>query len=222
MPPGLPTAIILSVLLISVPLSFVWAHHEFIIGLNPFLEVVFELLALMAIISFCLVLLKIFKTQISFTPDVFFAIGFFNSLALIFMLRILYGSSAVEIHLHDTYFIISSSYAFFFISIAFATFAAIYPWFPKIFNRQMNNLMGYLHFWLTLSTAYVLLWPTQDVVLAGRPRSYYDYSDWESLNEFSESNRFISITVIVLFIAQLLFLLNFCYSIYRGKKGRSI
>jgi len=103
-------------------------------------------------------LIKYFKKYISFTPDVLFAIGLFSYLILIFALQIFYGNSALDIHLHDTYFVMSYSYLFFFATIAFAIFAATYYWFDKIFKTQMNFTLGYIHFWVSfLGTSFLLL-----------------------------------------------------------------
>jgi cytochrome c oxidase subunit 1 len=57
--------------------------------------------------------------------------------------------------------------------------------------------------------------------LAGMPRRYYDYSIWESFKQFSDLNKFISIVVFITFFTQLLFLINFFYSIWKGRKETS-
>ena len=50
------------------------------------------------------------------------------------------------------------------------------------------------------------------------PRRYYDYRAWESFSQFDSLNGFISIAAIVVFFAQLLFVVNFFVSIFRGRK----
>jgi len=210
--------ILLSVLLTLIPLSIIWLHLQFIRGLNPFLGAIITLFILVIAVFIYRLLFKTFKKYISFTPDVLFAIGLFSYLILICILQIYYGNSAIDIYLHDTVFVISYSYPLFFISIGFVMFAAIYHWFSKIFRRQMNNTLGYIHFWITfLSTCFLLL-PMQYVQLAGMPRRYYDHTDWRVSNAFYEQNIIISITGSLLLLAQLLFLFNFCNSIFRGKR----
>ena len=55
------------------------------------------------------------------------------------------------------------------------------------------------------------------VGLAGAPRRYYDYSNFEFLNVALDLNPLISVFAIVGAIAQVLFLYNFFYSIFRGQ-----
>jgi cytochrome c oxidase subunit 1 len=100
----------------------------------------------------------------------------------------------------------------------FGMFAGIYHWYPKMYGRYMNNNLGYIHFWLTMIGAYLIFWPMHYEGLAGMPRRYYDYSNWESFKQFASLNTFISIVAIVTFAVQILFLLNFFYSIFKGRK----
>jgi cytochrome c oxidase subunit I len=112
----------------------------------------------------------------------------------------------------------SYSYPLFFVALAFAVFAATYYWFDKIFNRQMNYTLSYIHFWVSfLGTSFFLL-PMQYIQLVGAPRRYYDYSNSHSFNAVNNQNTFISIVTLMLAIAQLLFVFNFCYSIFRRSK----
>jgi heme/copper-type cytochrome/quinol oxidase subunit 1 len=54
--------------------------------------------------------------------------------------------------------------------------------------------------------------------LAGMPRRYYDFSNWESFKMFGGLNEFISLVSMIVFAAQLLFVFNFFYSIWKGRK----
>ena len=210
--------ILLSALFTFIPITIIWIHHQFVTGLNPFLGVVINPIMLLTAVFIFRLLIKIFKKYISFTSDVLFAIGLFSYLILICLLQIFYGNSALDIHLHDTYFVMSYSYPLFFVALVFAIFAATYYWFDKIFKRQMNYTLGYIHFWVSfLGTSFLLL-PMQYVQLVGMPRRYYDYSDWNSFNAFNNQNTFISIVTLLLVIAQLLFVFNLCYSIFKKPK----
>jgi len=209
--------IFLSALLTFIPLSIVWIHFQFVAGLNPFLAVIITPFILIMTIFISRLLIKTFKKYISFTSDVLFAIALFSYFILICILQISYGNSAIDIHLHDTYFVVSYSYPLFFVSIGFAIFAATYHWFSKIFTRQMNNTLGYIHFWITFLSASFLLLPMQYIQPLGMPRRYYDYTGSRTFNAFYGQNIFISITTFLLVIGQLLFLFNFCNSIFRRK-----
>ena len=82
----------------------------------------------------------------------------------------------------------------------------------------MNNTMAYIHFWITFAGAYLIFWPMHYEGLAGLPRRYMDYSGWLSFNQFGGLNRFISTVAMVIFAVQLMFVFNFFYSIFKGRR----
>lgn len=82
----------------------------------------------------------------------------------------------------------------------------------------MNALAGYIHFVITLFGAYLVFWPMHYEGLAGMPRRYLDYSGWSLFDQFQNLNIFITNGVIIILAAQALFLFNFCYSIFKGKR----
>ena len=81
--------------------------------------------------------------------------------------------------------------------------------------------MAYIHFWVTIVGAYLIFWPMHYEGLAGMPRRYFDFSGWHSFNQFGGLNRFISIASMIVFAVQLLFVFNFIYSIFKGRKVTS-
>lgn len=195
-----------------------WTHHYLVTGLNPFLAIIMTPLMLLIAFLFYRLVIKHFKNYINFTPDILFAIGLFSCLILIFVLQIFYGNSTLDIHLHDTYFVMPNSYPLFFVALAFGILAATYYWFDKIFKKQMNLTLGYIHFWVSFLGISFILLPIQYGGLAGMPRRYYDYSDSSNFNMFSNQITFISSLTFFLIIGQLLFVFNFCYSILKKAK----
>ena len=83
---------------------------------------------------------------------------------------------------------------------------------------MMNNTLAYIHFWITMVGAYLIFWPMHYEGLAGMPRRYYDFSNWESFKMFQGLNEFISIVAMIVFATQFLFIFNFFYSIFKGRK----
>jgi cytochrome c oxidase subunit 1 len=149
-----------------------------------------------------------------------FAIGFASSFISGGLTGIWLGNSTIDIHLHDTYFVVAHFHLVMGVSSVFGMFAGIYHWFPKMFGRFMNNTLSYIHFWITLTAVYLIFWPMYYEGMAGMPRRYYDYSMWHSFNQFEGLNRMISSVAIIAFATQLLFVFNFFYSIYKGRKVR--
>jgi cytochrome c oxidase subunit 1 len=204
-------------------LSFmVWAHHMFVTGLNPFLGSFFVLLTLLIAVPSAIKvfnwLTTLWRGNIHFTPAMLFAIGFVSLFISGGLTGIWLGNSSLDIHLHDTYFVIAHFHLVMGVASMFGMFAGIYHWFPKMYGRYMNNTLAYLHFWITISGAYCIFWPMHYEGLAGMPRRYYDFSNWESFKMFNGLNEFISVVAMIVFAAQLLFIFNFFYSIFKGRK----
>jgi len=215
-------AMIGSLFAIAILAFLVWAHHMFVTGLNPFLGSVFVLLTLLIAVPSAIKvfnwLTTLWRGNIRFTPGMMFAIGFVSLFISGGLTGIWLGNSALDIHLHDTYFVIAHFHIVMGVASMFGMFAGIYHWFPKMYGRYLNNSLGYIHFWVTIAGAYLIFWPMHYEGLAGMPRRYYDYSIWESFKQFAELNRFISTVAMIVFAVQLLFLFNFFYSIFKGRK----
>jgi cytochrome c oxidase subunit 1 len=160
----------------------------------------------------------IWRGNIRFTPAMLFAIGFVSTFISGGLTGIYLGNSSLDIQLHDTYFVIAHFHLVMGVSSVFGMFAGIYHWYPKMFGRFMDPVLGYVHFWLTLPAAYLIFWPMYYEGLAGLPRRYFDFSGWVTFNQFEGVNMFISVIAIVSFGVQLIFVGNFFYSIFRGQR----
>jgi cytochrome c oxidase subunit I len=215
-------AMVGSMFAITILAFLVWAHHMFVTGLNPFLGAVFVLLTLLIAVPSAIKvfnwLTTLWRGNIRFTPAMLFAIGFVSLFISGGLTGIFLGNSALDIHLHDTYFVIAHFHIVMGVASFFGMFAGVYHWFPKMFGRYLNNTLGYIHFWITMVGAYLIFWPMHYEGLAGMPRRYYDFQNWESFKMFGGLNEFISFVSMIVFAAQLLFVLNFFYSIWKGRK----
>jgi cytochrome c oxidase subunit 1 len=215
-------AMVGSMFAITILAFLVWAHHMFVTGLNPFLGSIFVLLTLLIAVPSAIKvfnwLTTLWKGNIRFTPAMLFAIGFVSLFISGGLTGIFLGNSALDIHLHDTYFVIAHFHIVMGVASFFGMFAGVYHWYPKMFGRYLNNTLGYVHFWVTIVGAYLIFWPMHYEGLAGMPRRYYDFQNWESFKMFGGLNEFISFVSIIVFAAQLLFVINFFYSIWKGRK----
>jgi len=214
-----------SLFAIAILAFLVWAHHMFVTGLNPFLGSVFVLLTLLIAVPSAIKvfnwLTTIWRGNIRFTPAALFAIGFVSLFISGGLTGIFLGNSTIDIHLHDTMFVVAHFHIVMGVASMFGMFAGVYHWFPKMFGRYLNNTLGYIHFWVTMVGSYLIFWPMHYQGLAGVPRRYLDKRGWVNFNQFGELDKFITIVSIVVFIVQLVFVVNFFYSIYKGRKVRS-
>ena len=215
-------AMVGSMFAIAILAFLVWAHHMFVTGLNPFLGAFFVLLTLLIAVPSAIKvfnwLTTLWKGNIRFTPGMLFAIGFVSLFISGGLTGIFLGNSTLDIHLHDTYFVVAHFHIVMGVASFFGMFAGVYHWFPKMYGRYLNNTMAYIHFWVTLIGAYLIFWPMHYSGLAGMPRRYTDWSNWQSFNKFQGMNSFISTVAMIVFAVQLLFVFNFFYSIFKGRK----
>jgi cytochrome c oxidase subunit 1 len=218
-------AMVGSLFAICILAFLVWAHHMFVTGLNPFLGAFFVLLTLLIAVPSAIKvfnwLTTLWRGNIRFTPGMLFSIGFVSLFISGGLTGIFLGNSTLDIHLHDTYFVVAHFHIVMGVASFFGMFAGVYHWFPKMYGRYLNNTMAYIHFWVTLVGSYLIFWPMHYSGLAGMPRRYTDWSNWQSFNQFQDMNRFISTVAMIVFAAQLLFVFNFFYSIFKGRKVTS-
>jgi cytochrome c oxidase subunit 1 len=221
-------AMIGSILAIGFLSFIVWGHHMFVTGMNPFLGSVFVfttlLIAIPSAVKVFNYLTTLWRGSLVLTPAMLFAIGLVSTFITGGVTGIILADSALDIAVHDTYFVVAHFHIVMGMSAVFGMFGGVYHWFPKMYGRMMNTRLGYAHFWITIIGAYGVFFPMHFVGLAGAPRRYYDYSvygefDQGSLDMMMDLNVIITVFAIVAAIGQLLFLFNFFYSIYRGPKA---
>ncbi|MEN9988917.1 MAG: hypothetical protein RLZZ585_1956 [Bacteroidota bacterium] len=221
-------AMIGSILAIGFLSFIVWGHHMFVTGMNPFLGSVFVfttlLIAIPSAVKVFNYLTTLWKGSLILTPAMLFAIGLVSTFITGGVTGIILADSALDIALHDTYFVVAHFHIVMGMSAVFGMFGGVYHWFPKMFGRMMNTRLGYAHFWVTLIGAYGVFFPMHFVGLAGAPRRYYDYSvyaetDSPTADMMMDLNVIITIFAIVAALGQLIFLFNFFYSIFRGPKA---
>jgi cytochrome c oxidase subunit 1 len=215
-------AMVGSLFAITVLGFLVWAHHMFVTGLNPFLGSVFVLLTLLIAVPSAIKvfnwLTTLWRGNIRFTTATLFAVGFVSLFISGGLTGIFLGNSTIDIQLHDTMFVVAHFHIVMGVAGMFGMFAGIYHWFPKMFGRYLNNSLGYIHFWITIIGAYLIFWPMHYEGLAGMPRRYLDKRGWVSFNQFGDLDKMITVVSIIVFAIQLLFLFNFFYSIFKGRK----
>ena len=218
-------AMVGSLFAICILAFLVWAHHMFVTGLNPFLGAFFVLLTLLIAVPSAIKvfnwLTTLWRGNIRFTPGMLFAIGFVSLFISGGLTGLFLGNSTIDIHLHDTKFVVAHFHIVMGVASMFGMHAGIYHWFPKMFGRYLNHTLGYIHFWITMVGAYLIFWPMHYEGLAGVPRRYLDLRNWHSFNKFDDLNKMITVVSIVVFAAQLMFVFNFFYSIFKGRKVRT-
>ncbi len=213
--------IIYSVLVAGVLSFVVWAHHQFISGIDPRLAMPFSITTILISVPFAVCLFAFIATlwrgQIQYTTAMLFAIGMIAEFLLGGVTGIVNGSAAADIYVHDTYFVVAHFHYTLFPATFLAAFAGIYFWYPKFFGRFMNEFWGKVHFWVTIISFNVIFLPMFALGLAGHQRRIFDPTLFDHIKENQELHVWATYGLMVMLAAQVPFVLNFFISMVRGR-----
>ncbi len=216
-------AMVYSLIGITVLSFIVWGHHMFVTGMNPLLGGVFMITTLIIAVPSAVktfnYLATLWRGNIKFTPAMLFAIGLVSFFISGGLTGIFLGNASLDINLHDTYFVVAHFHLVMGSAAIFGMLAGVYHWFPRMFGRMMSEKLGYLHFWITFICAYLVFFPLHFLGLDGVPRRYYAFTEFEFMQKWVTVNVFVTWAAIVASLAQVAFLFNFFYSIFKGKKA---
>ncbi|MBD3863993.1 MAG: cytochrome c oxidase subunit 1 [Olleya marilimosa] len=216
-------AMVASILAIAFLSTIVWGHHMFISGMNPFLGSVFTfttlLIAIPSAVKAFNYITTLWKGNLQMNPAMLFSIGLVSTFITGGLTGIILGDSALDINVHDTYFVVAHFHLVMGISALYGFFAGVYHWFPKMFGRMLNKNLGYVHFWITAVCAYGVFFPMHFIGMAGLPRRYYTNTNFPLFDDLASVNVVITLFAIVGSIFQIVFIYNFFSSIFYGKKA---
>jgi cytochrome c oxidase subunit 1 len=216
-------AMIASIIAIAFLSTIVWGHHMFISGMNPFLGSVFTfttlLIAIPSAVKAFNYITTLWKGNLQMNPAMLFSIGLVSTFITGGLTGIILGDSTLDINVHDTYFVVAHFHLVMGLSALYGFFAGVYHWFPRMFGRMMNKNLGYVHFWVTAVAAYGVFFPMHFIGMAGLPRRYYTNTAFPLFDDLQNVNVIITTFAIIGSAFQLLFLWNFFYSIFYGKKA---
>ncbi len=217
--------VIYTVIATGVLSFFVWAHHQFVAGIDPRMANVFTVTTVLIsvpIAEMCfLYIATLYGGSIRLSVPMLWALGFLAEFLIGGATGIYLGASGADIFFHDTYFVVAHFHYTFFPIAIIAVFAGITFWFPKMFGRHLNETVGKIHFWGTIIPFNFIFIPMFVLGLGGEHRRIYDYTHFPELaTPFMQNLRILAtVSLVVMLAFQVLFVVNFLWSIYRGRKA---
>ncbi len=199
--------IALSSMAIAVLGLTVWAHHMFTSGMDPRLRVPYMIssmvIAVPTGVKIFSWLATIWDGKLRFTTPMLFALGFISMFLIGGLTGIFLAAIPVDLHVHDTYFVVAHLHFVLFGGSVSAVYAGLYYWFPKITGRNYDERLGRTHFALNFIGTNLAYLPMFVAGLMGMPRRVADYDP-----SFTTYNQLASLGAFLLGISVLPFLYN--------------
>ena len=218
--------VVYSVLFLGIMSFIVWAHHMFITGMgtaiSAFFQVTTMIISIPSVIILSALAITLYGGSNRYTVPMLFALGFIPMFGIGGLTGLPLGLAPTDIPLHDTYYVIGHFHYVVAPGTILALFAGIYYWYPKITGRVMDPTLGKIHFWGSIISMNGIFFPMLIQGMLGVSRRLFDGGLSYSFAEPGlVYNPIMSVSALVLFIAQIPFVINFFQSMKNGQKVES-
>ena len=200
-------AIAFSSIGIALVSFFVWGHHMFVSGQSEWANFLFSIITMLVGVPTAIKVFNwvstMYKGSLSFDTPFLYALGFIFLFLIGGMTGIVLATLALDVHVHDTYYVVAHFHYVMVGGTLFPLMGAIFYWFPKMFGRMFSELLGRISFAFIFIGFNVTFFPLFFAGTMGMPRRYYDYiKPYEFLNQVSTAGSWlISIGFVVALIA---------------------
>ena len=203
---------------------FVWAHHMYVAGMNPWFGFFFATTTLIIAVPTAIKvynwILTLWRGNIQLSLPMLFSLGFIVTFLNGGLTGLFLGNVTVDVPLSDTYFVVAHFHMVMGIAPVLVVFGAIYHWYPLITGRMLNETLGKIHFWITFVGSYAIYFPMHYQGFIGVPRRYFEIYDSPYIEVSTMGlNVFITVAALIVGAAQLLFIYNLISSARLGKKA---
>jgi cytochrome c oxidase subunit 1 len=198
----------------------VWGHHMFTSGQSEFAAMIFSFLTfLVGIPSGIKVfnwLATMYKGSIDLKAPMLYTLSFLFLFSIGGLTGIFLGALSVDVHLHDTYFIVAHFHYVMMGGTVMAFLGGIHYWWPKIWGRMYSELWARISA-LLIFVGFNVTFFTQFLLGSrGMPRRYYNYLDqYQPLHAFSSYGSW------VLGLGFLIMAVYLIYAVFKGQPAGS-
>lgn len=192
-------------------------------GMSPYFSIAFSVLTMTIGVPSAIKTFNWLGTlwggRIEFTTAMLFALGFVSVFITGGLSGIFLGQPVLDLYFHDTYFVVAHFHLIMGVAAIFGIFAAVFYWFPRMFGRMLNETLGKIHFWGTFIGVYALFAPMHLAGMAGNPRRYPDFTNFEFLTPLMPIHSFMTWAAFITAAFQLVFFFNLFQSSLRGPRA---
>ena len=198
----------------------VWAHHMFTVGMSLNLQAYFMVASMIIAVPTGVKIFSWLATMwggsIDFRTPMLWAMGFIVVFVIGGVTGVVLANAGVDYYFQDTYYVVAHFHYVLSLGAVFAIFAGFYYWFEKMFGVKYNEILGRIHFALTMVGVNVIFFPMHFLGLQGMPRRYVDYPD-----AFRLWNHVASVGYLVMLAGLAVFLAVLAEAAIRRRKGEA-
>lgn len=212
------SAMVFSTVVIGFLGYMVWVHHMFTDGLGPLVNAIFSvssmLIAIPTGIKIFNWLFTMWGGRIQFTTAMLYAVGFIPTFVMGGVTGVMVATAPADYQYHDSYFVVAHFHYVLIGGTVFAIMAALYYWYPRMFNRMLDERLGKWNFWLTFIGFHMIFFPQHFLGLMGMPRRVFTYQEGMGLEFW---NLVSTIGAFVFAVGVLILVYNIVLTARKGK-----
>jgi cytochrome c oxidase subunit I len=200
--------------------SLVWAHHMFTSGMSETAIWVFSLLTFLVAVPSGIKIFNwiatLYKGSIEVDTPFLYIMSFIFLFSIGGLTGLMQGAVAIDVHVHDTYFIVAHFHYVMFGGAGFVFFGALHYWFPKMFGKMYREQTAKLACLILFIGFNVLYFPMFVLGWQGMPRRYFDY-----LPRFHAGHFISTVGSWIVVTGLILMFFNLIRSLFKGEKAPS-
>ncbi len=202
---------------ISLITGEVWVHHLYVAGMPDWLRIGQMVTTLLISVPVGLLVMSLwgtlYKASITYNTAMLYAASCFFLVLLGGLTGIPLAMTVVTVHLSETSFVHAHFHFIMAMFSAYALFAGIYYWFPKMTGRMAEGKLATVSFWLNMIGVNVTFWPLFMIGVEGMPRRYWDY---EMFPHFEPYHQVALYGALLIGLGTATTIINWIYSAFAG------